>query len=74
MVENLTGKRIKFFHLDCGGEFTSKEFNEFLATEGVIRELSAPKTPQQNGVAERMNQTLLGGAARALWDDQRFLG
>ena len=66
MVENLTGKRIKFFHSDHGGEFTSKEFDEFLAKEGVIRETSTPKTPQQNGVAEWMNQTLLGGARAML--------
>ena len=66
MVENLTAKRIKFFHLDCGREFTSKDFDEFLAKEGVIRETSAPKTPQQNGIAERMNQMLLGGARAML--------
>ena len=66
MVENLTAKRIKFFHSDRGGEFTSKDFDEFLAKEGVIRKTSAPKTPQQNSVAKRMNQTLLGGARAML--------
>ena len=71
MVKNLTGKRIKFFHSDRGSEFTSKEFDEFLAEEGVIRKTSAPKTPQQNGVAERMNQTLLGGA-RAMLEHSRM--
>ena len=66
MVKNLTGKRIKFFHSDCGSEFTSKEFDEFLAEEGIIRKTSAPKTPQQNSVAKQMNQTLLGGARAML--------
>ena len=66
MVENLTGKQIKFFHSDRGGEFTSKEFDKFLAKEGVIHKTSLPKTPQQNGVAKRMNQTLLGGARAML--------
>ena len=65
------GKRLFFFHLDHGGKFTSKEFNEFLAMEGVIWETSAPKTPQQNGVAEWMNQTFLGGA-RAMLQHSRM--
>ena len=40
----------------------SAEFTKFLEDNGIIHETSAPRTPQQNGVAERMNQTLLGGA------------
>ena len=40
----------------------SAEFSTFLEEQGITRETSAPRTPQQNGVAERMNQTLLGGA------------
>ena len=65
MVEKLTGYKIKFFHSDRGGEFMSDEFTKFLEEQGITRETSAPRTPQQNGVAERMNQTLIGGA-RAL--------
>lgn len=62
MIEALTGLRIKFFRSDRGGEFMSDEFTQFLEERGITRETSAPQTPQQNGVAERMNQTLLGGA------------
>ena len=61
MIEKSTGMKIKFFHSDRGGEFMSDEFTAFLEDQGITRELSAPRTPQQNGVAERMNQTLLGG-------------
>ena len=60
MAKNLS--KIKFFHSDHGGEFLSNEFSEYLTEHGIIRETSAPHTPQQNGVAERMNQTLLGSA------------
>ena len=42
-----------------------KEFDTFLADKGIIRETSAPNTPQQNGLAERMNQTIWSGV-RAL--------
>jgi hypothetical protein len=61
VAENLVGRKIKFFHSDNGGEFKSSEFSEFLLEHGISHETSAPYTPQQNGVAERMNQTLIGG-------------
>ena len=65
MIEKLTSLKIKFFRSDRGGEFMSDKFTRFLEETGITRETTAPGTPQQNGVAERMNQTLIGGA-RAL--------
>ena len=65
MIEKQTGSKIKFFRSDRGGEFMSDEFTKFLEEQGITQETTAPGTPQQNGVAERMNQTLIGGA-RAL--------
>ena len=44
----------------------SDGFNVFLEEHGITRETSAPRTPQQNGVAERMIQTLVGGARAML--------
>ena len=44
----------------------SKEFTDFLAEHGIQHETSAPWTPQQNGLTERMNQTLLGGSCALL--------
>ena len=64
-IEKLTGHKIKIFHSDRGGEFMSGDFDTFLEEQGITRETSAPRTPQQNGVAERMMQTL-GGGARAM--------
>ena len=61
-IEKLTGHSIRKFRSDRGGEFTSTAFSEFLAECGITQETSAPRTPQQNGLAERMNQTILGGA------------
>jgi transposase InsO family protein len=52
-------QKIKTFRTDRGGEFTSHEFNRFCESEGIIRHLTAPYTPQQNGVVERRNRTLL---------------
>jgi formate hydrogenlyase subunit 3/multisubunit Na+/H+ antiporter MnhD subunit len=39
----------------------SKDFEDFLGSEGIIHETSAPDTPQQNGLAERMQQTIWSG-------------
>ena len=65
-IEKLTGLRLKIFRSDRGGEFMSDAFTEFLEENGITRQTSAPWTPQQNGTAERMNQTLIGGARAML--------
>ena len=57
MVEKSTGRKLTAIRTDNGGEFASKEFEAHLTREGVRHELTVPKTPEQNGVAERMNRT-----------------
>ena len=57
MVENQSSCILKALRLDRGGEFISKEFIEF--SHGIRKEYSAPYTPQQNGVAERNNISVL---------------
>lgn len=58
-VEKLHDKRIKALRSDNGGEYVNRNFEKYLIEEGIQRELTTPYTPQQNGVAERLNQTLL---------------
>jgi len=58
-VENQLGRKIKVLHSDRGGEYLSLEFNEYLKECGIVSQLSPPRTPQLNGVAERRNRTLL---------------
>jgi len=55
MVENETNRTIKAIRSDRGGEFTSTEFNKYYEKHGVRRFITAPYSPQQNGVAERKN-------------------
>jgi len=69
LVENQTGKKIKVLQSDNGGEYTSHAFNEYCQQEGIKRQLTVPYTPQQNGVAERKNRSIVG-AARAMLHDQ----
>ena len=59
MVENQSGCHIKVLRTDRGGEFVSKDFNLFCEEEGIQRELTAPYTPEQNGIAERKNRTIV---------------
>ena len=59
LVENSCGRKLKNFRTDNGGEYTSTEFTKYLKEEGVHHELTIPKTPQQNGIAERLNRTLV---------------
>ncbi|KAL4580653.1 hypothetical protein LXL04_016853 [Taraxacum kok-saghyz] len=52
-------KKIKVLRTDNGGEYTSDPFNEVCKKEGIVRHLTVPRSPQQNGVVERLNRTLL---------------
>lgn len=58
-MEKESGKRIKCLRTDQGGEFTSSEFNKYCEEFGIKRQLSTPQTPQQNGLAERNNRTVV---------------
>lgn len=78
MAENLHSKKIKTLRSDNGREYRNEEFDTFLAKEGIVRQLTVPRTPQQNGVAERFNRTLLdmtrcllleSGVTKTLWAD-----
>ncbi|RDX88466.1 hypothetical protein CR513_29937, partial [Mucuna pruriens] len=60
--EKESGYVIKALRSDKGGEFTSKEFNKFCEKNGICRPLTVPRTPQQNGVVERKNRTILNMA------------
>ena len=57
--EKQLGVHIKQLRSDRGDEYLSREFKFYLTQEGIVSQLSAPGTPQQNGVAERRNRTLL---------------
>jgi transposase InsO family protein len=61
-AEMETGRKLKVLRTDRGGEFNSVEFGEYCAEAGVQRQLTAPYSPQQNGVVERRNQTVVGMA------------
>ena len=58
--------KIKYLRSDRGGEYTSDEFTRHLQAKGIIRELTVHDTPEQNGVSERLNRTILEHARAML--------
>lgn len=59
LVENQLTLKIKCIRTDNGKEYLSNEFSDYLKKTGIIHQTSNPYTPQQNGLAERMNRTLM---------------
>ena len=68
LVEKSTEQKLKTIRTDNGGEYLSNEFQSYLKTEGVKHERTVPKNPEQNGVAERLNRTLVEAARTMLAD------
>ena len=78
LVENQVGRRVKRLRTDNGLEFCSREFDDYCFQEGIQRHKIVPYNPQQNGMAERMNMTLLervrsmfdgSGVPKDLWGE-----
>ncbi|GKF69842.1 putative ribonuclease H-like domain-containing protein, partial [Tanacetum coccineum] len=71
-IDNLVDKKVKIIRSDNGTEFKNKVMDDFCREKGIKREYSVSRTPQQNGVAERRNRTLIE-AARTMLADSKFL-
>lgn len=59
LVEMQTGARVKCLRSDNGTEYINKRFRSFCSSYGIVQQTSAPYSPQQNGLAERMNRTIV---------------
>ncbi|GJY55863.1 putative ribonuclease H-like domain-containing protein [Tanacetum coccineum] len=67
-IENQLNQKVKSIRCDNGTEFKNRDFIEFCGSKGIKREYSNARTPQQNGVAERKNRTLIEAARTMLAD------
>ncbi|GAU51473.1 hypothetical protein TSUD_95880 [Trifolium subterraneum] len=65
-VERESECSIKKLRTDGGGEYTSNEFAKFCEQEGIIHDITAPYTPQHNGIAERKNRSIMNMARSML--------
>ena len=70
LAENSSGHKVKTFRTDNGGEYMSTELENYLKSEGIKHEYTIPKTPEQNGVSERMNRTLVEAVRSMLADSK----
>ncbi|GJT62238.1 putative ribonuclease H-like domain-containing protein [Tanacetum coccineum] len=69
-IENQINHRVKIMRCDNGTEFKNKKMNQFCEMKGIKREFSVARTPQQNGVAERKNRTLIEATRTMLADSK----
>ena len=76
MIEKATGKSVKTLRTDNSGEYIAKDFEQYLKVNGIRHQLTVRKTPEQNGVAERFNRTVVemvrailsgSGLAKKFW-------
>ena len=58
LVERHNPKKLKCLHLDNGGEYVSKAFQDFCDAKGIRREFRNPYIPSLNGVSKRMHRTI----------------
>lgn len=72
-MENETECRIKVLRSDRGGEFLASEFTGVCEQAGIKRHFTAPYSPQQNGVVERRNRTVME-MARAMLKSMKVPG
>lgn len=75
LVENQTDLKIKMLRTDNGREYINKNFQMFLQQCGIKHQTTVPYSPQQNGVAERANRTIMEAGRCMLQDaglDRRF--
>ena len=72
-VEREKDKKIKVLRTDRGGEFMSNQFKSYCEENGIIRHFTAPYSPQQNGVVERRNRTVVA-MARSLLKEKKIPG
>ena len=59
MVEIQTGRKVKRLHSNNGDEYKNDPFLQICRDKSIVRYFTVRDTPQQNGVAEHMNQTIL---------------
>ncbi|KAD3067019.1 hypothetical protein E3N88_34899 [Mikania micrantha] len=71
LIENQKNLKVKVFRTDNGTEFRNQTLIDFCDEKGIARQYSAARTPQQNGVAERRNRTLIE-AARTMLSESKL--
>nr|GEY86784.1 retrovirus-related Pol polyprotein from transposon TNT 1-94 [Tanacetum cinerariifolium] len=69
-IKNLLDHKVKVIRCDNGTEFLNREMNQFCEMNGIIRQFSVARTPQQNGVTEIRNMTIIEASRTMLADSK----
>nr|GEU82240.1 putative ribonuclease H-like domain-containing protein [Tanacetum cinerariifolium] len=67
-IENQLSLKVKIIRSDNRIELKNNDLNQFCGMNRIKREFSVPRTPQQNGIDERKNRTLIEAARTMLAD------
>ena len=59
LLQNQCGQKVKRVRTDNGGEYINRELGSYFKEHGIMHEVTAPYTPEQNGAAERLHRTLI---------------
>lgn len=70
-AEQFHERKVKCVQSNNGGEYISKLLQDFFAASGIRHETTAPDSPEQNGLAERMNRTIMD-QVKAMMVDGKF--
>ncbi|KAD4385615.1 hypothetical protein E3N88_25784 [Mikania micrantha] len=70
LIKNQKNLKVKVIRTDNGTEFRNQTLIDFCDEKGIARQYSAARTPQQNGVAERRNRTLIEAARTMLFESK----
>ncbi len=63
-----TGQRVSTFRTDNGREYVSTNVTAYIAENGIRHETCASNNPEQNGVSERSNRTIMESSLSCLLD------
>lgn len=70
LVETQMNKKVKILRSDNGTEYCNKRFENFCVESGIVHQKSCVYTPEQNGLAERFNRTIMERARCLLFDSK----
>ena len=68
MLDNVTGHKVQIVRSDNGGECVNNALSSYFKGRGIVHQTTAPYTPEQNGVAERLNRVLVERTRALLYD------
>jgi len=69
-AERQTGWKLRIFRSDNGGEYITFEWELYMKEHGIVHQKSTPRTPEQNGVSERLNLTIMDRVRTILIESQ----